>query len=285
MTGCGVTFGTMKIRLVALLAILATGFAIAASPASAQRPIPGIKQTVAFKQLKSYTQFLFSKRNVATPSARKQIYKRNLTTRRKNANVKVNALYSQKLNRLSKQDDNQERRQVKQIRTNQKRQVQAIQQDLAMRIADLQSDQSAAVQRVFNRYAPQINPRADKRDRLKRQLSRTTNPTKRAALIRQINKLQTQINALVSDRTTDVNNVNSRYQARITSVTNLYNSRIANARANAKRQIQQAKNAWRQTFRTQVQAAKSRRNAQKELVDTVASRGFGYIQQMPPVNE
>ncbi len=275
----------MKLRLVTLIALIATGFAITASPASAQRPIPGIKQTVAFKQLKNYVQILYTKRNVATPSARKAIYKTNLTSRRNNANLKVNSLYTQKLNRISKQDDRQERRQIKQIRINQKMQVQGIKQDLAERITDIQSDQNAAVQRIFNRFAPSINSRADQRDRLKRQLARTTNPTRRASLTRQINRLQTQINGLVSDRTTAVNNVNSRYQARITSVTNLYNSRIANARSAAQRQIQQARNAWRQTFRTQVQAAKTRRDAQKDLVGTVAERGFGYIEQMPPVNE
>ncbi len=275
----------MKLRLVTIIALIATGFALTASPASAQRPIPGIKQTVAFKKMKNYVQFLYSKRNTATPAARKTIYRNTLTSRRNNANVKVVALYRQKLNRLSKQDDNQQRRQIKQIRINQKNQVQDLRQDLAERLAELQANQNAAIQRVYNQYQPKINIRADKRDRFKRQLRRTVNPTRRAQLIRKIDNLQTQINALVSDRNTDVNNINSRYAARQTSITNLYNSRIANVKANAQQQIQQARNAWRRTFRTQVQAAKTRRNAQKELVGTVAQRGFGYIEQMPPVNE
>lgn len=275
----------MKLRLITITALIAMGFALTASPASAQTPIPGIKQTVAFKKMKNYVQFLYSKRNTPTPTAQKGIYKSNLTTRRNNANTKVVALYQQKLNRLSKQDDNKQRRQIKQIRINQKNQVQAIKQDQAERLASLAADQNAAVQRVYNQYAPQINSRADKRDRFKRQLQRTINPTKRATLIRKIDALQTQINALVSDRNTAVNSINSRYAARAASINNLYNSRIANARANAQDQIQQARNAWRQTFRTQVQAAKTRRNAQKELVGTVAQRGFGYIEQMPSVTQ
>lgn len=275
----------MKIRLVALLVTLATGFVLTASPASAQQPIPGIKQTVAFKQLKNYVQLLYGKRDTPVFSKRRQIYRTNLTSRRKNANLKVNALFRQKVNRIKKQDDNQERRQIKQIRISQKRQVQELQGDLADRLADLNADQNAAIQRVYDRYAGQINSRAAKRDRLKAQLRRTTNPTRRAKLIRQIDKLQTQINGLVSDRTTDVNGINSRYAARASSVTNLFNSRIAKVKATAKRQIQQARNAWRQTFRTQHEAAKTRREAQRDLVGTVADRGFGYIQQMPPVNE
>lgn len=275
----------MKLRLVAILAILSTGLLFSATPASAQQPIPGIKQTVAFKQLKSYTGFLFSKRNTQASTDRRQTYKSTLTTRRGNANLKVQALYSQKINRLKKQDDNQERRQVKQIRINQKNQVQGLRQDLAERIGDLQMDQNEAVQRVYDNYAQQINSRADKRDRLKAQLRRTTNPARRATLIRQIDSLQSRINALVNDRTTDANNVNSRYSARVTSVTNLYNSRIANAKASAQQQIQQARNSWRKTFRTQLAAAKSRRDAQRSLVGTVATRGFGYIEQMPDVQE
>ena len=275
----------MKLRLVTFLVLIAAGLALTASPASAQRPIPGIKQTVTFKQMKSYVSFLFTKRNSPTPNVRRKKYKTTLTARRKNASLTVDKLFARKLLRLSKQDDNQQRRIVKQILTNQKRQVQAIKQDLAERLAGLQDDQNAAIQRIYNKYAPQINFKANKRDRLKRQLSRTTNPPRRAKLIRQINKLQTQINGLVSDRNTDVNSVNSRYKARITSVTNLYNSRMANVKANAQQQIQQAKNAWRRTFRTQLVAAKARRGAQRDLVNTVAARGFGYIQQMPPAGE
>jgi vacuolar-type H+-ATPase subunit I/STV1 len=275
----------MKLRALALIALITGLLFVAASPASAQRPIPGIKQTVAFKQLKNYVQFLGSRKNVPASSTQKMTFRTNLNTRKRNANQKVNSLFQQKLNRISKQDDNQERRQVKQIRLAQKRQVQALKQDLADRIADIQEDQAQAVQRVYNNYAPRINARADRRDALRRQLNRTTNPAKRAALIRQINRLQTQINALVSDRTIAVNNVNAKYSARISKATNLYNARIASVRASAQRQIQQARNAWRQTFRTQVAAARSRRDGQKEIVAAVASRGVGFIEMMPPVAE
>lgn len=275
----------MRSRLLAILVLTATGFVLAAPPTSAQKPIPGIKQTVAFKQMKNYVQLLFSKRNQPVLAARRQTYRTNLTTRRTAANQKVNALFQQKVNRIRKQDDNQERRQIKQIRVNQKNQVQGLKQDLAERLAELQADQNAAVQRVFDRFAPQINSRANQRDSLKRQLNRTRNPARRARLTRQINTLQVQINGLVSDRTTSVNNVNTRYSARASSVNSLFNSRIANAKASAQQQIQQARNAWKQTFRTQFAAAKTRRSAQAEVVGTVAARGFGYIAQMPPADQ
>lgn len=275
----------MKLRALALIALITGLLFVAASPASAQRPIPGIKQTAAYKQLKNYVNFLNGRKSTPTPAARKTVYRTNLNGKKQNANTKVVSLYQQKLLRLSKQDDNQQRRQIKQIRTAQKRQVQALQQDLADRINDIQMDQSEAVQRVYNNYAPKINLRADRRDALKRQLKRTTNPAKRATLIRQIDTLQSQINALVSDRTTAVNNVNSKFSVRISQANNLYNSRIANVRASAQQQIQAAKQAWRQTFRTQINAAKSRRDGQKDMVNALASRGAGYIDQMPPIGE
>ncbi len=275
----------MKTRLVSLLVLSLAALVLTSAPASAQQPIPGIKQTVAFKQLKNYVQFLFTKRATPVVNAKRQTFKTNLSKHRKNTNLKVVQLYSRKLMRIAAEDDVKQRRQIKQIRVAQKRQVQGLKQEMADRLAELRGDQNDAVQRVYDSYASQINSRADERDRLKRQLSRTTNPARRTKLTRQIKKLQTQINGLVSDRTTDVNNVNSRYQSRITATTNLYNSRIAQARASAKRQIQQTNNAWKQTFRTQIQAAKARRDAQKDLVGTVADRGFGYIGEMPPADQ
>lgn len=275
----------MRIRLLSLLVLAVSALVLTASPASAQKPIPGIKQTVAFKQLKSYVQVLSTKRNQPASPARRQNFKAKLSTRRKNANKKVNALYQQKLNRIKKQDDRQERQQVKQIRANQKVKVQGLQQDLAERLADLRADQASAVQRTYDRYAGRINSKSNRRDSLKRQLRRTTNPVKRARLTRQINSLQVQINGLVSDRNTAVNGINSRYATRTTSVTNLFNARIANARSSSKRQIQQVRTAWKQTFRTQFSAAKTRRKSQMNIVTTVATRGQGYIEQMPPVNE
>jgi len=274
----------MKIRLVALLALIATGLVFAASPASAQRPIPGIKQTAAYKQLKNYVSVLYSKRNTPASNARKGTYKTNLSNRRKNANTKVQSLYSQKLVRISKQDDNKQRRDIKRIRQNQKSQVQSLNARLAVRLGALQDKQNSAQNRVYASYAIQINPLADKRDRLKRQLSRTVNPAKRTQLTRQINKIQTKLNALVNDRTTDLNNLNNRFALKTQALNNQFGAKIASVKAQAQKQIQQERNAWRTTFRVQIQAAKTTRDAQKDMVSTVAERGFGYIEQMPPLN-
>lgn len=274
-------FRNMKLRLVALVALFTTGLLLAAAPASAQRPIPGIKQTAAYKSLKNYVDVLQSKRTVPVTTPRRQTYRANLKTRRQNATTKVLALYSQKLVRLSKQDDKKQRRDVKRIRQNQKAQVQDLKARQATRLAGLQSKQNAAQDRVTATYALRINPLADKRDRLRRQLDKTTKPAKRTALLKQIDKLQRQINVLVNDRQSDLNDVASRFDAKAQSINSLYAAKIAKVKANAARQIKQEQDAWRQTFRAQINAAKDKRDAQKTLVAALAERGSGYIDQMP----
>jgi len=275
----------MKSRLLVLLALVSTGVVLAGVPSPAQGAVPGIKQTVAFKRLKSYANFLQSKRTVPVDTTRRQAYKTTLANRRKNANTKVQALYSQTLLKISREDDKQQRRDIKQIRLNQKAQVQNLNSRQAVRLGALQDQQSSASQRIYATYALQINPMADKRDRLERQLDKTVNPVKRNQLTRQIDKLQVKINALVSDRTTDLNNLQTNYKIKSQNIRNQFSQQIANVRANAQRQIQQERNAWRQSFRTQIQAAKTRRDAQKDMVASQAERGSGYIEQMPPVDQ
>jgi len=275
----------MRNRLAALLVLIVAGVMFAAVPASAQSAVPGIKQTPAFKKMKGYVEFLYDRRMKTVTPKKRQTFRTNLRGFRKNADLKANQLFSIRITQIARQDDVQERRQVRRIRVNQKRRVQAQQRALANRVSALKVKQNVAVQRIYNQYQPQINNLADQRDMLKRQLNRTTNPVKRAKLTQKINNLQTRINALVSDRTTDVSEVNARYNARTNSVTALFNARITKIRAQARKQIRQARNAWRRTFRTQLQAAKVRRGADKEIVASVAERGNGYIDQMPSPNQ
>lgn len=282
MPAAGVSFDTMKTRLVALLAILVTGLFVAVGPTPAQSAVPGIKQTVAYKRLKSYVGFLQSKRNVPVKTTRRKTYKTTLSNRRNNANTKVLSLYSRTLLKISREDDAKQRRDIKRIRQNQKAQVQALNARQANRLAALQAKENAASARIYASYNLKIDPLANKRDRLRRQLARTTKPAKRSALTKQINKLQVKINGLVDDRTTDLNGLANRFNLKAQNIRNQFGQLIANVKANAQKQIQQERNAWRQTFRTQVQAAKTRRDAQKDMVGSQAERGFSFISQMPP---
>lgn len=273
----------MKIRPLALVALIASSFVFVTASASAQQPIPGIKQTAAYRQLNTYVNILRAKRSTPTTAARRKVFKTNLTSRRSSANAKVQSLYSLKLTRLSKQDDKQQRRDIKKIRQNQRAQVQSLNASLASRLNALKVKQNAASDRITAAYNVKLNPLADRRDSLRRQLDKTTNPVRRSQLTRQINRIQVQLNALVNDRTTDLNNLANSYNLKAQSVNNLFAARINGVKAQAQQQIQQEQNAWRQTYAAQFQAAKTRRDAQKDMVGALAERGFGYIEQMPPL--
>lgn len=271
----------MKARLFVALVLSTLGLFAFASPGVAQKPIPGIKQTAPWKSLNRYVSFLQDRREQPATGARKQTYRRTLKSRRGKADDKVLSLFGHKIARIAAKDDRWQKRQIRKIRRDQKRKVASLKADLAERVNTLQAKQAVAVGRITARYAPRINRLSDKRVRLERKLDKTRKPAKREVLVRKIKRLQDQINDLVSDRQSEIDNVNSRYQGRIAGVNDLFNARIGKAKSSAKRQIRQTNTAWKQTFRIQLKAAKTRRDSQKDLVAALASRGSGYINQMP----
>lgn len=271
----------MKTRLLVALVLSAFGIALAVSPAVAQKPIPGIKQTAAWKSLQSYVSLLQTRRDTPAAPAARSRYVQNLAKRRDNAETRVHALYGMKLMRIASQDDRWQRREIKGIRRGQKRQVQALKDAQADRVSVLQSKQAVATRNVQDRYARRISPLADRRDKLRRKLVKTSNPDKRATLNRKIQRLQNRINDLSDAQNDEISAINDRYGTRISAVNSLFNARISNVKTKAKRQITRVNRAWKKTFRTQVKAAKVRRDSQRGLVKTLARRGAGYINRMP----
>lgn len=271
----------MKIRMLTAVALSAFGIALCASPATAEKPIPGIKQTPAYKSLKNYVSFLQARRDKVTPAARKSIYRQTLTTRRTNAYTKVNLLLRQTLTRLARKDDRWERRQVQRIRRARNRQVRALRSDQNDRINGLQARQAAEIGQVQDRYGPGINRLVNQRSKLRRKLLKTTNPTRRATLTRQIRQIQGRINDLSAARQDDIDDVNDRYAARISAVNDLFNAKVARAKTRARAQVVEAGRAWRKTFRIQRRAARTRSDTQRGFVRELATRGSGYIDSMP----
>lgn len=271
----------MKARLVVALILSTLGLFAFASPGTAQKPIPPIQQTAPWKSLKRYVSFLQARREQPATGAKKQTFRSTLKARRAKADDKVLSLFGHRIARIAAKDDRWQKRQIRQIRRAQKRKVAGLKADLADRVNTLQAKQAMAVGRITARYAPQINRLSDKRDRLERKLAKTKKPAKRIVLTRKIRRLQDQINDLVSDRNSEIDNVNSRYQGRIAGVNDLFNARIAKAKSSAKRQIRETNAAWKRTFRMQLKAAKTRRDTQKDQVATLAARGRGYIEEMP----
>jgi hypothetical protein len=275
----------MKKRLLSILVLLPLIALAGSAPASAQKPIPNINQTKPFKSLKRYVGFLQAKRDVPASSETKTTYRLNLSNRRTKANLKAKALYTRRITRISKQDDRKERRQIKLIRQAQRAKVSDLNTNLANRLAKLRAKETVAIARVNSRYSSKITSLTNKRNILRKRLDKTRNPVKRDKITVKINAVQKQINTLVNSRQADVNSVATRYDNKADNVNDLFAAKIRKAKESARSQVAQAKAAYKRIFRTQIAAAKTKRQAQIGLITDLAERGTNAIAQMPPVNE
>ncbi len=272
----------MRTRLLSSLALITLAlFGFASSANAAQKPIPSIKSTPEFRQLKGFVSTLFAKRNVRTTNARKGAFKTTLKTRRTKANLKATALYNRRDLRISKQDDKKERRAIKQVRDTQKVRIARLNGSLNDRLGALNAKQNLAVGAINAKYANRIDPLSRKRVILQKRLAKTTNAAKRTRIARKITAVQRQINSFVNARQAAVNAVAARYNVRAANVKDLFAGKFANVRAAAKRQITQARSAYRRLYRQQLAAARQRKSAEVSLITTVRDRGAGYIEQMP----
>ncbi len=275
----------MRTRLLSTLALLSLIVLASAMPANAaQKPIPGIKKTREFKQLKTYVNFLQLKRNAPTSNAQKGVYKAKLKTRRTSANLKATALYDRRILRISKRDDDQQRRQIRQIRHNQSIRVTNLNNTLNARLGQLNAAEDAAVDRVNAGFNAKINPLSRKRTILQKRLAKTTNLVKRTRITKKIAQIQRKLNTLVDSRQVSANAVAARYNGRANTVKNLFTARIARAQASARKQVRQARSAYKRLFRQQIGAAKQRKAADITLITAQRDRGAGFIEQMPPLN-
>jgi len=272
----------MKTRLLSTLVLLPLIALASAAPASAQKPIPNINQTQPYKSLKSYVSFLQSKRTVPASTEKKATYKLTLSSRRTKANLKSKSLYNRRVTRISKQDDNKQRRQIKVIRQAQKAKVNDLKSGLADRLASLQSKENAAIARVNAEYNSRITSLTNKRDILRKRLDKTTNPAKRDKITIKINATQKQINKLVNSRNADVDVVQTKYNGKVDNVNDLFAAKIQRAKDSAANQITQAKNAYKKIYRAQIAAAKTKKASEISLITDLANRGTGYIAEMPP---
>ncbi|MBK5231576.1 MAG: hypothetical protein JJE13_01150 [Thermoleophilia bacterium] len=272
----------MRTRLLstfALITLAVLGFASTAT--AAQKPIPSIKTTPEFRQLKGYVATLFAKRNVQTTNAKKGVYKANLKTRRTKANLKASSLYNRRVIRISKQDDNKQRRAIGRLRHTGRIRVANLNATLTSRLNRLNAQQNVAVDGINRGFAVRIDPNTRKRGILQTRLRKTTNPAKRAKITAKITAVQNRINKLVNARQAAANAVVARYNARASNVKGIFAGRISSVKASIARQIKRAKNAYKRLYRQQLAAARQKKTADVTLITSVRDRGAGYIEQMP----
>jgi len=273
----------MKTRLLSTLVLLPLIVLASAAPAAAQKPIPNINQTQPFRALKSYVGFLEAKRAVPASSETKATYKLSLSSKRTKANLKAKSLYNRRVVRISKQDDNKQRRQIKLIRQAQKVKIAGLNSDLADRLSSLRSKENAAIARVNDSYGSKITSLTNKRTILQKRLDKTTGQAKRDKITIKINAVQKQINVLVNAKQADLNVIETKYNGRTDNLNDLFAAKIQRAKDSAARQIKQAKNAYKKLYREKLAAAKEKQSSEISLITDLSNRGTAYIAEMPNV--
>lgn len=275
----------MKARTLPSLLLISLVLLGSASTASAQAPIPNFKTTAPYKSLKNYVNMLRDRSATPATAEQKAQFRSKLAAKRNAANAKAKSLFTLTINRIKKKDDVQERRQVKRIRQNQKAQVAALNASLAAQLQNIDASERAALNRIDSRYDRRINPLARQRTALRRQLAMSRNPVQRIRIARKIESIQNELNALVQARQSAEAAIEARFDSRSDAAKERFSTRIKNAKASAKRQILQARRAWKNLFREEFADAKERRADNFDLVAQLREAGSGYIQAMPQPTE
>lgn len=260
---------------IALISLILLGSAASATAA------PNLQSTAPYKSLKNYVSMLKERSTTPTTAERKQTFRSTLVTRRNAANAKAKSLFTLTVNQIKKKDDVQERRQVKQIRRNQKTQVSALNSSLAAQLRSIAASERTALDRLNDRYANRIDPLARERSSLLRQRARARTIAARNRLTRRINAVQDELNALINSRQSATAAIQARFDSRSDAANSRFATRIKNVKATAKRQILQARRAWKTLFREEFADAKEQRADDFAQVAELHKTGLGYISQMP----
>ena len=264
--------------LIALISLLVLG---SAGTATAQAPVQNLKTTAQYKSLKTFVNTLRARSSTPTTAERKRSFRTQLGNKRNKANAKAKSIFNLTINQIKKKDDVQERQQIKRIRQNQKAQVTALKSSLGAQLRNIAANERIATNRINERYANRINPLSRERSTLKRRLAVTKKQAQRNALIRKINAIQEELNSLVNARQSALNAVDTRFDSRSDAASNLTATKVQRAKAAAKRQIMQARRAWKNLFREEFADAKEKRSDNFESISELHTDGLGYIQQMP----
>ena len=271
----------MKKRAIALSLVLTLFFAAWGASQATAKPVPGIKQTAQYRMMLGFVNKLDSLKNVPATRTRKAEYRESLANKAAPAKTQVKKLFVRRSTRVKSRDDAEQRRQVKTIRTNQKQQVNALKAVLASKLADALDDYNAAVRRINALYAPRLNPLVRQRTILKRRLAKAKRPARREQIQRSIRQVQIKINRVIDERQASTSVATSRYRSRVDALNDIYSTRIGAVRSRAKQLILQARRAWRQTYRADLNRLKERRTDEFSLVSRLRERGAGFITRMP----
>lgn len=271
----------MKTRAVtALVPLIAVGL-LAAGPAQAKQPIPGITQTAQWRALKSYVNQLEAKRNTPASAQQKTAFRQKLSGKRLAANARVKKLYSQRIQRIVNRDQAQERRQIQKLQNAANRQVDQLKGQRAARLAYKKASFASQIASIQDRYATSIDTNNRQLKRLERNLRRTRDPFQRQVILQHIDTIENDNTQLKRARTRNIENATDAHREAVSIIRRKFATRIADTRNHYRGLIATVRQTWKTLYANEVKAAKSKRTDQFQLVTNLWDRGEGYIEQMP----
>lgn len=276
-----------RIKLIIFsFALLSLSLLFSVGQAEAQKPIPGIKTTAAYKSLVNYVNNTLAPRQ-STPasSAQKTIYQNTLASRASTANSRVVSIYQQRRNRVTKQNKNKFNRAVAKVKVVYNKRVNKATKKYKR---DLDRDERAYHQGISNVNAIFAKAISSIRSQISAQykrLRKAKTGAQRAAIQANIDDLNTDLQRVLDRRSNAQNKVKRNYDNSDRKDYNTWQNSLAVAKTSFLSRKRLVRVKFNKLLRQNLQNALSLKASQHALVSQVRSRGEGYISSMPPVNE
>jgi hypothetical protein len=251
------------------------------SHASASQPIPGIKKTAQWRSLLSYVDVLEGKKNTPATPAQKSSFRNRLNTKQAAANARVKTLYNQRINKITALDAVRERSQIKKVRQSQAKAVAELNASLSARLAVAADAYSDAVRKVKDRFSFRLSSEQANLRKLRKNLSRTTNPFQRQLILQRIDVVTNEIKQQKKAQKKSIDKQTSIYQSKTAFINERYAERIASTKKFYKAQVRKIQTLWKVIYADDVAKIKSQRAKEFTLVTRLRNRGNGYIERMP----
>ena len=270
-----------RILLISLLSV----FALTATQASAQKPIPGITATAQYKELqRNVNVVLASKKDTPVSANGRQKYRNGLNARTTNVYNRIRSLTTQRYNRTKKQNMNQMKRANQKVKAQSKKQLNKIN---AQYKANLDADERAyhaAVSAIQRSYAPQTNRYRSQITNLKRRLAKAKNPVVRADIQDQITKAQFALSRVLDRQNDDISEAKRRFDAEDRDDLAARNRAVRKLNQATAARLAQVRNTYRQKYQARSAQVSAKNQSERSLTAQLHARGEGFIEDMPPVS-
>lgn len=276
-----------RIKLIIFsFALLSLSLLFSVGQAEAQKSIPGIKTTAAYKSLVNYVNnTLAPKQSTPASSAQKIVFRNTLASRAAGANSRVVSIYQQRRNRVKKQNKNKFKRAMVKVKAVYNKRVNKANKKYK---SGLDRDEYAyhqALTAVNANYSRQISSIRSQIAAQYKRLRKAKNGAQKVAIRANIDDLNTVLQRVLDSWSNARNQVKRSYDYTDRRDYNHWRNNLAAASSAYTIRKKLVRSKYDKLLRKNLRKAYSLKVSQHALVSQVRSRGEGYIASMPPVNE